>query len=116
MIAAAFRGANDPYSAEHLLKLPNSKWRFGYNKIYLNLVEASCKSPDASLGAARNGLDWMYKHFQHVAVEGEKPISFESLILNINNSKFYHTKKIVGQKAHEKTRSVFKSNNDDFLE
>jgi hypothetical protein len=102
VIAASFRGASDPYSADHVANLPNSKWRVGYNKIYLNLVESGCKSPDASLGSARAGLEWMYKNFQHVSKEGEKPISFDRLMTKVKDSKLYHTKKIVGTKALDK--------------
>jgi hypothetical protein len=97
VIAAAFRGAQDPYSAEHLLKTSNSKWRFGYNKAYLNLVESCCKSPASSLGAANAGLDWMYNHFQHVNKEGEEPKTFKQMLNETSKSKLiYGTKKIIG--------------------
>ena len=79
-LAAALRGAGEPIAAANVEKLGNKKWRFGYNKSYMTLVKASCKSPDAALGAAKEGLAYMYDNFEHAKSEKEPPVKFSAML------------------------------------
>ena len=61
-------------------KLSNKKWRFGYNKSYMTLVKASCRSPEAALKSAKEGLKYMYDNFEHSNHEHEMPVKFSQML------------------------------------
>ena len=80
VLAAALRGAGAEYAAANVEKLGSKKWRFGYNKAYMSLVKESCKSPEAALGSAKAGLEWMYDNFEHAKSEAEPPVKFSKMV------------------------------------
>jgi len=68
-LAAALRGAGEDGTADKVAKASGGKWRFGYNNFYMSLVKAGCKSPEAALGSAEAGLEYMYSNFEHIKNE-----------------------------------------------
>ena len=68
--------------------MSGGKWRFGYNESYMRMVKASCKSPEASLAAAKAGLAYMYSSFEHVKAEGDAPTAFGDYLAADKTSSF----------------------------
>eukprot|EP00584_Thalassiosira_punctigera_P004777 CAMPEP_0172527112 /NCGR_PEP_ID=MMETSP1067-20121228/1866_1 /TAXON_ID=265564 ORGANISM="Thalassiosira punctigera, Strain Tpunct2005C2" /NCGR_SAMPLE_ID=MMETSP1067 /ASSEMBLY_ACC=CAM_ASM_000444 /LENGTH=786 /DNA_ID=CAMNT_0013310779 /DNA_START=31 /DNA_END=2391 /DNA_ORIENTATION=+ len=85
-ILAAAIGAVNPELAE---KVHNErKWRFGYVKHLVNMVEAQCKSPEDALKVANAGLNKAYTLFQFVSKDGKTTTSFASAMSAKNDAKF----------------------------
>lgn len=75
IIAAALRGCEGGENAA--IKVEKEKnWRFGYNKHVKTLVDLSLSTPEAALGIAKAGLDYMHTSFEFVPVEGKPAINF----------------------------------------
>jgi len=73
VIAKALEGAGGERGAKASARAAKEKnWRFGYNKHYMALVRLGCESPEAALGVARAGLDWMYTNMEFIAPDGSK--------------------------------------------
>lgn len=67
VIAAAIRGSKAPNAEELAVKCEREKnWRFNYNKHYMNMVKVSAYSPDAALGVAKAGIEYMHSNFEFV--------------------------------------------------
>lgn len=78
IIAAALRGAGtadgDRYAA---MCEKERNWRFGYVKHFKNLVKVSASSPQAALGCAQAGADYMHDSFEFIApLSGKEHASF----------------------------------------
>ena len=85
-ILAAAIGAVNPELAE---KVRNErKWRFGYVKHLVNMVEAQCKSPEDALKVANAGLNKAYTMFQFISKDGKTTSSFASAMSAQNDTKF----------------------------
>ena len=91
-ILAAAIGAVNPDAAEKCRN--EKKWRFGYNKHLVTMVESSCKSPEDALKLATAGLDKAYELFQFVDRDG-KTTSFQEVMSMSAKDKF-HTGYIKG--------------------
>jgi len=91
-ILAAAIGAVDNAAAEKCRG--EKKWRFGYNKHLVSMVECSCKSPEDALRLANAGLDKAYESFQFVDEDG-KSVSFQQVMASPAKAKF-HTGYIKG--------------------
>lgn len=85
-ILAAAVGAVDPALAEKVMN--EKKWRFGYVKHLINMVEAQCKSPEDALKVANAGLNKAYTSFQFVSKDGKTTTSFASAMSATNDAKF----------------------------
>lgn len=84
ILACAIEAVN-PELAEKVRK--ERKWRFGYVKHLINMVESQCKSPGDALKVAEAGLNKAYTTFQFISPEG-KTTSFASAMSAENDTKF----------------------------
>ena len=85
-ILAAAVGAVNPELAEKVRN--EKKWRFGYVKHLVNMVEAQCKSPEDALKVANAGLNKAYTTFQFISKDGKTTTSFASAMSATNSTKF----------------------------
>jgi len=85
-ILAAAIGAVNPELAEKVRN--EKKWRFGYVKHLINMVEAQCKSPEDALKVANAGLNKAYTTFQFISNDGGTTQSFASAMSAKNDTKF----------------------------
>ena len=85
-ILAAAIGAVNPELAEKVRN--EKKWRFGYVKHLVNMVEAQCKSPEDALKVANAGLNKAYTVFQFISKDGKTTTSFASAMSAKNDTKF----------------------------
>ena len=92
-ILASAIGAVDKDAAEKCRN--EKKWRFGYNKHLVTMVECSCKSPEDALKLANAGLDKAYESFQFVSSDG-KTVSFKEVMASPATEKF-HTGFVKGE-------------------
>eukprot|EP00571_Detonula_confervacea_P000439 CAMPEP_0172315300 /NCGR_PEP_ID=MMETSP1058-20130122/24776_1 /TAXON_ID=83371 /ORGANISM="Detonula confervacea, Strain CCMP 353" /LENGTH=787 /DNA_ID=CAMNT_0013029355 /DNA_START=44 /DNA_END=2407 /DNA_ORIENTATION=+ len=85
-ILAAAVGAVNPELGEKVRN--EKKWRFGYVKHLINMVEAQCKSPEDALKVANAGLNKAYTMFQFISKDGKTTTSFASAMSAQNDTKF----------------------------
>ena len=85
ILAAAIEAVN-PELAEKVRS--EKKWRFGYVKHLINMVEAQCKSPEDALKVANAGINKAYTTFQFVSKDGKTTTSFASAMSAKNDTKF----------------------------
>ena len=85
-ILAAAVGAVNPELAEKVRN--EKKWRFGYVKHLVIMVEAQCKSPEDALKVANAGLNKAYTTFQFISKDGKTTTSFASAMSATNSTKF----------------------------
>lgn len=98
-ILAAAIGAVDEDAAEKCRK--EKKWRFGYNKHLVSMVECSCKSTEDALRLANAGLDKAYDSFQFVDEDGTS-VSFRQVMASPAKARF-HTGHIRGDLVSPKS-------------
>ena len=93
-ILAAAVGAVD---AEKGMDVRNeSRWRFGYNKHLVTMVQCSCQSPEDALKLAKAGLDKAYESFQFVHADGTS-VSFKEAMSAPPSKEKFHTGCIKGE-------------------
>ena len=92
-IIAAAVGASNPEKADKCLA--ERKWRFGYLRHLLGLVEEQCKSPQTALDVATAGMDKAYDTFQFVQPDGTS-VSLKEAMSKPAADKF-HTGYIKGE-------------------
>ncbi|KAL3783697.1 hypothetical protein ACHAW5_005182 [Stephanodiscus triporus] len=106
-ILASALGAVDPDAA---VSVTNEKrWRFGYVRHLVNMVEAQCKSPDDALKVARAGLDAAYSAFQFVSKDGKTTTSFAEAMMSVGGDKDdarFRTGYVRGEIEPEKDRRL----------
>lgn len=102
-ILAAAIGAVNPELAEKVRN--EKKWRFGYQKHLVNMVEAQCKSPEDALKIANAGLNKAYMTFQFVSSDGSKTTTFAEAMSSKSSDKF-HTGFIKGELAPQKEKKL----------
>ena len=85
ILAAAIEAVN-PELAEKVRK--EKKWRFGYVKHLVNMVEAQCKSPEDALKVANAGINKAYMSFQFISKDGKTTTSFAEAMGRKNDTKF----------------------------
>lgn len=85
-ILAAAIGAVNPELAEKVRN--EKKWRFGYVKHLINMVEAQCKSPEDALKVANAGINKAYLTFQFISKDGKTTTSFAEAMSRKNDTKF----------------------------
>ena len=102
-ILAAAIGAVNPELAALVLK--EKKWRFGYVKHLINMVEAQCKSPEDALKVATAGLDKAYSMFQFISKDGKTTSSFADAMAAKSDAKFY-TGYVKGEVAPSKDKKL----------
>ncbi|KAL7504946.1 hypothetical protein ACHAXN_002466 [Cyclotella atomus] len=95
-ILAAAIGAVDSDAASKVLS--EKKWRFGYNKHLVTMVEKQCKSHEDALKLATAGLDKAYELFQFVNADG-KTVSFKQVMSEPSNDDKFCTGYIKGELA-----------------
>mmetsp|Transcript_85990 Transcript_85990/g.168199 ORF Transcript_85990/g.168199 Transcript_85990/m.168199 type:complete len:552 (+) Transcript_85990:84-1739(+) len=67
VIAAAIRGSGAPGADDLATQCEREKnWRFKYNKHYMNMVKVSAHSPQAAIGVAKAGIEYMHSNFEFV--------------------------------------------------
>ena len=67
IIAAALRGAETSDGNAAAIKAEKEKnWRFKYSSHYMKMVKVSAASPEAAVGVARAGLDYMHSNFDFI--------------------------------------------------
>lgn len=93
-ILAAAIGAVSQTKAQSVLK--EKKWRFGYVKHFVNLVEEQMKSPENALLIAQAGLSKAYEIFQFVDGESGATTSLQDA-MSSETSKSFLTGYIKGQ-------------------
>ena len=101
-ILAAAVGAVDSALGEKVKV--EKKWRFGYTKHLVSMVECSCKSPEDALKLANAGLDKAYDSFQFVSADG-KTVSFREIMESPAKEKFY-TGFIKGESTQAKDKKL----------
>ncbi|KAL7522975.1 hypothetical protein ACHAWX_007747 [Stephanocyclus meneghinianus] len=101
-ILAAAVGAVDAALGEKVKA--EKKWRFGYTKHLVSMVECSCKSPEDALKLANAGLDKAYDTFQFVGADG-KTVSFKEIMASPAKEKFY-TGFVKGESAPSKDKKL----------
>jgi len=85
-LLAAALGAVDPTLAAAVRA--ERKWRFGYGRHLVRMVEAQCKSPEDALKLANAGLDKAYDMFQFISKDGKTTTSFAAAMAAKNDTKF----------------------------
>jgi len=81
------------------------KWRFGYVKHLVNMVEAQCRSPEDALKLANAGLEKAYNTFQFVSKDGSTTTSFAEAMSAKNDTKFF-TGVVKGELAAPKNKQM----------
>jgi hypothetical protein len=75
-------------------------WRFKYNKHFMNMVKVSANSPQAALGVAKAGIDYMHNNFEFVdPANPSNVVKFSEYMKQ--QFKPFETGTIVGNKAKE---------------
>ena len=85
ILATAIEAVN-PELADKVRK--EKKWRFGYVKHLINMVEAQCNSPEDALKVAKAGIDKAYSTFQFISKDGSTTTSFAEAMSRKNDTKF----------------------------
>jgi len=94
VIAAAFMGAGDEELSKKCLAVKN--WRFGYNKQVVKLAKAGCVSPEAAVGSAKAGLEWMYTNMIFHTADQKLKGAFGATVNKIKEG--FHTGVVKGTK------------------
>ncbi len=102
ILAAAIDAVN-PELAEKVRN--EKKWRFGYVKHLVAMVECQCKSPEDALKVANAGLNKAYSLFQFVSKDGSKTTTFAEAMAAKNDTKF-HTGFVKGELASPKDKKL----------
>jgi len=77
VIAAAMRGAKTDDAEKLAVKCEKEKsWRFKYSAHYMKMVKLSASSPQAALGVAAAGLDYMHTNFDFIDPETKETTKF----------------------------------------
>lgn len=99
IIAAALRGAKTPQAEEFATKCEKEKsWRFKYHRHFMNLVKVSASSPDAALGSAIAGSEFMHQNFEFIDPTTKAVTSFSDYMKNASSAGGFHTHIIEGGK------------------
>ena len=101
ILAAAIEAVN-PELAEKVRK--EKKWRFGYVKHLINMVEAQCKSPEDALKVANAGINKAYLTFQFVSKDGKTTSFAEAMSLSRRNDNKFSTGFVKGELAAPKDK------------
>mmetsp|Transcript_16015 Transcript_16015/g.33486 ORF Transcript_16015/g.33486 Transcript_16015/m.33486 type:complete len:794 (+) Transcript_16015:21-2402(+) len=102
ILAAAISAVN-PELAEKVRK--EKKWRFGYVKHLVAMVESQCKSPEDALKVANAGLNKAYSLFQFISKDGSKTTTFAGAMSAKNDTTFC-TGFIKGELTSPKVRKL----------
>lgn len=106
IIAAAIRGSKAPNAEDLASKCEREKnWRFKYNKHFMNMVKVSAHSPEAAIGVAKAGINYMHSNFEFV--DPTNPASFVKFSEYMKkNFTPFSTGTIVGTKTGTKPNLV----------
>jgi hypothetical protein len=97
IIATALRGAKTAEGDKFAALCEKEKnWRFGYNKHFKNLVKVSASSPDAALGVARAGTEFMHSAFDFVDPKTGSESNFFSYMTRASEAGSFETGVING--------------------
>lgn len=97
VIAAAIRGAKTADSEKYASACDNEKkWRFQYQKHFMNMVKVSAESPEAALGVANAGADYMHSHFDFVDPNTGAVTNFNEYMNNAAAYGSFHSATISG--------------------
>lgn len=106
VIAAAIRGSGLPEAEDLASKCETEKsWRFKYNKHYMNMVKVSAASPQAALGVAKAGIDYMHSNFEFVDPSNPSNVVKFSEYMK-KQFKPFETGTIVGSKSKDTKPSL----------
>lgn len=94
VMAAALGGAGEAEASSKCAKERN--WRFGYNKHVVKLVRVGCKSPEAALGSAKAGLNWMYDNMVFHSADQKLTGPFGATVAKVKTS--FQTGMVTGTK------------------
>lgn len=100
--------------------LAERKWRFGYGKHLVKMVELQCASPDDALKVARAGLDKAYSTFQFISKDGKVTSTFANAMAmsSSTDAKFCtgYVKGLVAPDSNKKLEISYKGKNISGLE
>jgi len=102
ILAASVRGVN-PELGDAISNA--SGWRFKYNKYLKKMVEEQCKSPEAALQVARDGLQKAYELFEYVKPDGSS-VSFKEVMSQKWTDDKFHTGYIKGNATPKKNSAL----------
>lgn len=86
-IMAAAVGAVSPEKADKILN--ERKWRFGYVKHFVGLVEEQMKSEANALAVAKAGLQKAYDTFEFISADGKTTTTMAEAMAKSGGEKFY---------------------------
>jgi hypothetical protein len=104
IIAAAMRGAKTSDCEEAAVKCEKEKvWRFKYSAHYMKMVKLSAQSPEAALGVAQAGLDYMHSNFDFIDPVSKKSSKFDQYMKDSTGpkGKSFKTGTIAGEGPKE---------------
>jgi len=97
VIAAALAGAGTAEGRAASEKCAAVKnWRFGYHRQIVQLARIGCASPEAALGTAKAGLEWMRKNMVYHSADQTLTGPFGATVAKVKAS--FHTGKVAGTK------------------
>lgn len=100
VIAAAIAGGQTPSAAKFSALCAKEKnWRFKYQKHFMNMVQVSAESPQAALGVASAGIDYMHKNFEFIESTDSAPVKFSDYMANAVSKGSFFTGVINGTGA-----------------